>query len=140
MRQAFEIIRGLKPELLINGAQQIPSYTKLRKLGPHQDAIIKNPDKYEEIIEHAFDETPRPEFYSQVNKRFKKRKKAKAKPAKKEQVDHEYSGALKASDWVAYIKLIKRDLTSKLKPTLEDEFDSLLDQLRLMLDDEVSSD
>jgi protein gp37 len=140
MRQAFEIIRGLKPELLINRAEQIPSYTKLRKLGPHQDAIIKNPDKYEEIIEHAFDETPRPEFNSEVNREFKKRKKAKAKPAKKEQVDYEYSGALEASDWVAYIKLIKRDLTSKLKPTLEDEFDSLLDQLRLMLDDEVSSD
>jgi len=140
MRQAFEIINNLKPELLADGKDKIPSWTKLRKLGPHQDAIIKSPDKYEEIIAHAFDETPRSEFNSEVNKRFKKRKKAKAKPAGEEQVDYEYSGALKASDWDAYIELLKRDLTSKLIPTLEDEFESLLDQLRTMLSDTVSSD
>ena len=140
MRQGFELIRSLKPELLGNGEVGIPSYTKLRALGPHQEIIAKNPDKYEEIIEHAFDETPRSVFNSEVNKRFKKRKKAKAKPAGEEQVDYEYSGALKASDWDAYIELLKRDLTSKLIPTLEDEFESLLDQLRTMLSDTVSSD
>jgi len=140
MRQAFEIINNLKPELLADGKDKIPSWTKLRKLGPHQDAIIKSPDKYEEIIAHAFDDTPRSEFNSEVNKRFKKRKKAKAKPARKEQIDYEYSGALEASDWDAYIELVKKALISKVKPTLEDEFESLLDQLRWMLDDEVSSD
>ena len=140
MRQAFEIIRGLKPELLTMGEGQIPSWTKLRKLGPYRDRIIKDPNKYEEIIEHAFDETSRTDFNSQVNKRFKKRKKTKAKPATKKKVDDEYSGALKASDWDAYIELIKKALISKVKPTLEDEFESLLDQLRWMLDDEVSSE
>ncbi len=140
MRQAFEIINNLKPELLADGEEQIPSYTKLRKLGPHQDAIIKNPDKYEEIIEHAFDETPRSEFNSEVNKRFKKRKKAKTKPVKEETTDNEYSKAVDASDWDKYIELIKADLSSKLIPTLEDEFESILDQLKSMLFETVSSD
>ncbi|MBT4033321.1 MAG: phage Gp37/Gp68 family protein [Candidatus Marinimicrobia bacterium] len=140
MRQAFEIIRGLKPELLINGAEQIPSYTKLRKLGPHQDMIIKNPGKYEEIVEHAFDETPRSKFNSEVNKRFKKRNKAKAKPAHHEQADSKYSKAIDASDWDKYIELIKTDLSSKLIPTLEDEFESLLEQLKSMLSETVSSE
>jgi len=55
MRQSFQVIQDLRPELLGGDVSEIPSYTKIRALHPHLSEIKANPVKFAPVIDAAFD-------------------------------------------------------------------------------------
>ena len=137
MRQAFLLMQTLKPELLDEGREIVPSWTKLRTLSPYQEKLVKNPEKYAEVVEHAFDETPRSEFEVEVRKTFdKKRSKS---PAKKQPAS-EYEEALKSEDWDRYLGLVKRDLYPNMIPPNDEVLEKTIEQLRSLLPVQESED
>ncbi|MBT3679269.1 MAG: phage Gp37/Gp68 family protein [Candidatus Marinimicrobia bacterium] len=130
MRQAFLLMQTLKPELLDEGREIVPSWTKLRTLSPYQEKLVQNPEKYAEVVEHAFDETPRSDFEREVRQKFqKKRPKSRAK----KQAIPEYEDALNAGDWDRYLGLVKRDLYPNIIPPNDEVLDTIIEQLRSLL-------
>jgi transposase len=123
-------MQTLKPELLDEGREIVPSWTKLRTLSPYQEKLVQNPEKYAEVVEHAFDETPRSDFEREVRQKFqKKRPKSRAK----KQAIPEYEDALNAGDWDRYLGLVKRDLYPNIIPPNDEVLDTIIEQLRSLL-------
>ena len=75
MRQGYELIQSLRPNLIGDDQERIPTYTKLRALGPHAEKLKTNPEKYGQLIDHAFGDTSRVELEKEVRTVFKQRPK-----------------------------------------------------------------
>jgi len=131
MRQGFELIQSLRPEVLEGDVKKIPSYTKLRALGPFSERIVRDPDKYSKLIDHSFGETSRKDLEREVRETFPKRKKAK-KPTGLNTKKMTYEVAVQESKWDEYVSLIKTDLSPRIGDRA-DQLDSILAALRNLL-------
>ncbi|MBT4409112.1 MAG: phage Gp37/Gp68 family protein [Bacteroidetes bacterium] len=118
MRQAFSFVQTLKPELLDGNESEIPSYTKLRLLGPHIDEIKKDLDEYSEIVEAVFDNSKtRTEAQKVVREVF---------PPAKLSKDSKY--------WENYITQFENKIVKEVDESKHDKLKSLVSKIKDLLD------
>ncbi len=125
MRQGYELIQTLRPTLIGENQEEIPNYTKLRVIAPHMDKLSKDPDKYEELINHAFDDTPRSELEKEARNIFK--------PGPKKTESPKYMSP-RATDWTAYVEAMEAEISNQISDEGVIELKRILGELKLLLD------
>ena len=118
MRQAFQVIQILKPELVEGDVNEIPSYTKVRALHPHLDEITANPVKYAPVIDITFDSY---KYRSAINKAVRE-----AFP------DGTHTVAVEV-DWDKYLSGVEQKMSRALESDKQDRLKELMEKLRDLL-------
>ncbi|NQU67366.1 MAG: phage Gp37/Gp68 family protein [Candidatus Marinimicrobia bacterium] len=119
MRQSFQVIRDLRPELLEGDVNEIPSYTKVRALHPHLDEITANPVKFAPVIDITFDSS---KHRSAINK------------AVREAFPDDSQTATAEVDWNKYLGGVELKISRILEPGKQDRLKGLIGELRDLLD------
>jgi len=126
MRQGYELIQSLKPNLIGDNQEGIPAYTKLRALGPHAEKIIANPSKYEQLIDHAFGDTSRVELEKEVRTIFI--------PRSKKVAEAKVTSTPAVIDWELYVTAMENEISKKINEAGVEELTRILGELRTLLD------
>jgi len=126
MRQAYNLIQSLKPELLENEESEIPSYTKVRALIPHSEKIIANPEKYSDLIDTALiSNATRDEVISKTKSVFPKQ----IIPIK---TSHD-QGDDEIQDWDDYVDKFEENISNNLSSKHQNRFVEIMNVVREML-------
>ncbi len=126
MRQGYELIQALRPNLIGGSQEGTPVYTKLRALGPYVDKIIANPEKYEQLIDHAFDDTPRADLEKMARSHFK--------PHPKNKIALIDPGATTGEGWEPYVSAMESEISEKINESGIEELKRILSELKNLLE------
>lgn len=124
MRQAFTIIQKTKPDLLDGEVTNIPSYTKLRVLGPHIDKIAGNPENYPELIDTAFD------ISSTSNELNKVVRREFPKPIKPSKSPHKQNNIF---DWEEYLEEVEENISREIESYQQSKLRGIMEEIKQLL-------
>lgn len=127
MRQGYELIQSLRPNLIGDSNEGVPTYTKLRALGPHVEKIIAKPEKYEQLIEHAFDNTSRVDLEKEIRTTF-------IKPESRKTSNPKVIVTAKTSEWKPYILQMEAEISGKLEQSGITDLKTILQELESLLE------
>ena len=124
MRQAFTIVQSVKPKLLEGDVEKIPSYTKLRSLGPHIDKIKEKPENYSDLLDTAFDiSTTREELNKKLRNYFPNPiKSVKPTPVKQN-----------IFDWEEYLEEVEENISREIREDQQSSLRKIMGEIKRLL-------